>query len=63
MIIYQVTDILTSTDPEDEIRTIEAAAENLKQSIIAKYFELNSVGVPNEQHDRIVLTAGVIIDD
>ena len=63
-IIYQVTDILDSADPADEVRTIEAAAENLKQSVIAKYNELRGeAAVPNEQHDRIVLTAGVVIDD
>lgn len=59
-IIYQVTDILNQ---EDTVRSIEQAAENIKQSIIDKYFELNSTGSPDENHDRIVLTAGVVIDD
>lgn len=63
-IIYQVTDILNVSDPADTVRTIEQAAENLKQSVIAKYNELRGDNVlPNEQHDRIVLTAGVVIDD
>ena len=62
-IVYQVTDILDSTDPEDEVRTIETAAENLKQSIISKYYELSNEAAQGTQHDRIVLTAGVVIDD
>jgi hypothetical protein len=39
-IVYQVTDILDSSDPVDEVRTIEQAAENIKQSV-QKIFEDN----------------------
>lgn len=62
-VIYQVTDILDSSEPEDNVRTIEQAAENLKQSLIAKYYELKPEQAPGTQQDRIVLTAGVVIDE
>lgn len=52
----------TITEETDEVRTIEGEAEALKQAIIAKFYELNPTASPNAQQDRIVLTAGVVID-
>lgn len=56
---FVVIDILDVNDEEDTVRTIEQAAENIKQSIITKYYELNSTQIPLVNHDRLVITAGV----
>lgn len=58
--------VLTTTDspaPGDPPKTIEAQAEGLAQEIIKKYQELRPGERPDTEHDRIVLTAGVVIDD
>lgn len=59
MTIYTVQ---TLTEESDTIRTIESEAEAIKQAIIAKYYELNPTALPNSNQERIVLTAGVVID-
>lgn len=51
------------SETSQEVRTIESEAEALKQAIISKYYELSNSTTQNEQHDRIILTAGVVIDD
>lgn len=53
--------VLDEIEPTDEIRTIEQAAENLKQTIISTYYEKSgtSPAEPPAEHDRIILTAGV----
>ncbi len=58
--IYSVVTVTESNDPD---RTIEEQAEALKQDIITKYYELNPDERSGTEHDRIVLTAGAVIDD
>jgi hypothetical protein len=54
--------VQTITEETDETRTIESEAEALKQAVIAKFYELNPTTQPNTAQERIVLTAGVVID-
>jgi len=60
-IMYSYLDEIDSdTDP---ITTIEQAAENVKQTIISEYYALTgSIPPDNINHDRIVITGGVVID-
>lgn len=49
--------------PTDSITTIEQAAENVKQTIINEYYQLSGTVPPDGiNHDRIVITGGVVID-
>ena len=51
------------TEPNDNDRTIETQAAELSQQIIAEYYNQNSLAEPNANHDRIILTAAVVIDE
>lgn len=60
---FVVIDILDVNDEEDTVRTIEQAAENVKQSIITQYYAQNSTELSPVNHDRIVITAGITTTD
>lgn len=56
--------IIDEIEPTDTDRSIEQAAENIKQSIIAEYYNQTNEN-PEEpvQHDRIIITAGAVTID
>lgn len=52
--------ITESSDPD---RTVETLATELAAQIVNEYYAQNPEKRPNENHDRIILTAAVVIDD
>jgi hypothetical protein len=58
-----VYEVIKATETTDNDRTIETVADEVKQEIINKYYQLNSLQSPNQNHDRITITAGVVVED
>ena len=54
--------VLKSTEENDPDRTIETVAEEVKEQIIQEYYNRNDIE-PNTNHDRITITAGVVVED
>lgn len=55
--------VVKATETTDSDRTIETLADEVKQAIIAEYYLRNEDANPNQNHDRITITAGVVVED
>lgn len=55
--------VVKATESTDSDRTIETVAEEVKQELISGYYSRMLTANVNENHERITITAGAVIED